>query len=566
MHIVIENYRGIQHADFLVNGITLVAAPNASGKTSIAQAVSAALNANGLPVPGMTKAMAGLLVRSGAAAGFVSVASKNDPDEDGQQITRVDWPKAVVSTEGDEPPSGSEIGSGAASITEMDKTKRTTFLMELLDAAPKYAHLEKELKKIGITNEEHIKKLWDMIGEIGWDNASSQTKDKGAKMKGQWEYVTGDRYGSKKAETFLPNNWTPDLDGASEESLEQALVKHRESLEAAIAADAVDFAKRAEHEQNASRLPEFQDQLPALQAALDSAKQTHQKALEELNIHPAPAISSQPKTACCPNCNTELVVKNATTLELPGNAPSKAEIEAQQAAHNAAKDAANAAYQVIRDADDALFMVNREIAHISESIEWLDKNSESGDAPSTEVNIEMARNNVAEAEKMLNAFRCKRDADKLHDGIEKNQQILDILAPSGLRQTILSAETREFVATYVTPLTTAAKWSEISFDRDLTISYGGRIYGMLSLSEQFRVRTCLQVAIAMIQKDPMIVVDAADILDNPGRSGLMRLLHKAKVPALVCMTYHSKDEIPDLSKLPNSHSAWIESGRLEVLG
>ena len=51
----------------------------------------------------------------------------------------------------------------------------------------------------------------------GWEGAYVQTKETGARLKGQWQGVTGQNYGGEKAKNFIPLDWEPELAGASEE-------------------------------------------------------------------------------------------------------------------------------------------------------------------------------------------------------------------------------------------------------------------------------------------------------------------------------------------------------------
>ena len=127
MKVLIENYRGIKSAEFEIGGITLIAAKNASGKSSIAQAVSACLNANPVPVPGMTKAQIGFLVRSGAMSGTAQLMLDDDNG------VRIDWPKATVGTIGANPPSASPYAVGADSVADLSETKRASMLTDLFE-------------------------------------------------------------------------------------------------------------------------------------------------------------------------------------------------------------------------------------------------------------------------------------------------------------------------------------------------------------------------------------------------------------------------------------------------
>lgn len=563
MRITIENYRGIEYADFTVDGITLVGAPNASGKTSIAQAVQAALNANGLPVPGMTKAMAGFLVRSGATSGFSQVANDNDPDAPTNEITRVEWPKATIHTEGEIPPHASEFASGSASLVDMDTRRLTSTLMEILDAEPKKENLAGAMKKAGIDSEDLVDKLWEAIQDIGWDNQHAQVRDKGAKLKGQWEYISGERYGAKKAEQFYPSNWSQDLETASEDRLQADLVKAKEELESVIAADAVDASVRAGHEARAAGLSDLNKKMGALAKSEASLQSAIDAAYEHLNECPAPPAS--PETVPCPCCDAELIISGRNKLVAAGEAPDPDEVARQMTAHTDAKDDVNRANAEMNSLLAKKRDLQQEISAAQTSSVWLENNPVQEGKPASEASIDAARERVAEAEGALEAWQQKTQADRIHSNIEKNKAIVDILAPKGLRQSVLNSKTREFVESHIKPLADVAKWQEVAFDRDLTITYGGRIYGLLSESEKFRTRVLLQLALAKKEGAPLVVVDAADILDKGGRAGFFRMLHGSGQRCLVCMTYGSKENLPPIGKLKNSQTVWINNGRTEFV-
>src|SRR6185369_15567226 len=122
MQTEIRNFRGIASADLDIDKICLAAGPNEAGKTSTAQAVAAALTGEPMPIKGVSKASAGLLVRSGAANGSITLASQN-----GQ--TNIVYPSAKVKTEG-VAPYASHFAAGIQSIVTMDDKDRIKILTE----------------------------------------------------------------------------------------------------------------------------------------------------------------------------------------------------------------------------------------------------------------------------------------------------------------------------------------------------------------------------------------------------------------------------------------------------
>ena len=70
---------------------------------------------------------------------------------------------------------------------------------------------------------------------------------------------------------------------------------------------------------------------------------------------------------------------------------------------------------------------------------------------------------------------------------------------------------------------------------------------------------------AQLDGSAMVVLDAADVLDGPTRSGLFALLEEAGLPALVCMTLSRREQLPDLAAAGLGASWWIEDGVAQPL-
>src|SRR6185369_2144990 len=160
-----------------------------------------------------------------AANGSITLASQN-----GQ--TNIVYPSAKVKTEG-VAPYASHFAAGIQSIVTMDDKDRIKILTEYLAAKPTRADLDKQLASLGLPVEV-MDQLWKLIETQGWDNAYESIKTKGTKLKGQWEEVTGEKYGSKKGESWIPEGYEPDLMGMAEDTLKAIVTDAQDALEAAI--------------------------------------------------------------------------------------------------------------------------------------------------------------------------------------------------------------------------------------------------------------------------------------------------------------------------------------------
>jgi hypothetical protein len=179
--------------------------------------------------------------------------------------------------------------------------------------------------------------------------------------------------------------------------------------------------------------------------------------------------------------------------------------------------------------------------------------------------ITTAEAQLKAAESRLAEFRTKKEADRIHRLVEGNEIVIGLLSPDGLRATKL-AQVLDVFNTELAALCETARWSAVRLDDAGGISYGDRPYGLASTSEQYRVRVTLAVAMAKLDGSDLVIVDGADILDAPSRSGLFTLLDQVGVPALVCMTLPRREMLPDLAAAGIGRSYWLTGGNAEPLG
>lgn len=552
MKISVENYRGIKSAALPVEGIVLVTAPNAAGKSALAQAAGAVLSGQPMPLPGVPKMLAGILVRGGEAKGFAQLTCDDS-------TARVDWPKAAYKTKG-EPPQISAIAAGIELLTPQHgvpddsarQKRRAELLIEILDAHPKVENLRAWLAREGI-NEETARAVWDTIEKQGWPAAHTQAKETGARLKGQWEAVTGENYGSKKADNFTPNDWEPELAGSSEEALQAAVTDARDTLDSMIAVAAVDDAER-------ERLQELADALPARDQALEDVKATFDQANKaKADAEDALSKLRNPDAVRlheCPHCKGSLSVIGGNVVAGTPVAPEESE------AWNAANGTLSHARQSVQDTTNQLQAATRLCIEASAAAEQLEKLS-NGNASNDQVNA--ARQSLQLAQCRLAAFTKKTRADRLQSSILQNISIASALDTSGVRQEVVSEKINTFLIESVNHLADLAGWSSVEIAADMSLSYGGRSWAVLSESERYRVRSLFQVAVAVRESAAAVVLDAADILDKAGRNGLMSLLLSTGIPSIVCMTFPASSNVPDLRAAGIGESYWICDGVLKPL-
>jgi hypothetical protein len=550
MIVTVSNFRGCARAQLECAPIALLAGANAAGKSSVAQAVAAALSGNALPVAGVRSNAAGALVRSGAATGTVEISS-----DDG--TCYLDWPEMRRRVTG-KPPEASEYATGLQTVATMAPKDRLRVLAEYLHADPTREDLATALAEAGLDGTRALETLWPTIEQQGWDGAVALRRERGAQLKGMWRQVTGANYGSRVAAS-----WRPDLAELNKEELEHELRDAKTARDRALTAEAVSAAERRRVEELAELCDARHDALARAKARVEEYAAAYRQAQEaRAAVPPAERDSTVP----CPYCGEPIVINKASLVEMrleraTGAAVDDVELRKRRMA------IAEADGKLSRAAGD-LTQARKEVAMaetaVQDSVEARDRLAAWPRAVEAEIGREAAEARLVDAEKRLVEFTTKEEADRLHALIEGNEIVIELLAADGLRAKKLARVLDVFNAT-LADLADSANWPAVRLDAAGHITLGDMPYGLLSSSEQYRVRAVLAVAMAQIDGSQLVIFDGADILDAPSRSGLFALLETVNLPALVCMTL-PRNRVPDLAASEAGASYWLAGGVVEPLG
>jgi len=550
MKLSIRNFRGIAKADIALAKIALVAGPNEAGKTSIAQALQALLTGETVPVKDLRKQDAAMLIHSGTGNGAISLETEKGS-------ARIEYPRAKKETEG-EPPSASAFAVGMASLLDLERKEFASALIEYLKATPTRTDFEKATGDL--LDAGGMEKLWASIEGRGWDAAHLHAKDKGIEMKGAWREVTGENYGSSKAETWMPAEWESDLDGASEESLSAQVVQQEEIRDASIAHTAVSEDRIAQLREKAGKIQEHTDEVKKWSEAAEAAGDKVRESAGLLKILPSP--EDDQVTVSCPHCGEPCCILTGKLIK-PPIALASEENASRRAAREKAVQGQLMASEALQSATRRLHEQQALLGEAMASAGTLKATeAEPGGQGNDEAALERARRDLQLAENRIRAWRAKTRADRLHASILLNQALVAILAADGLRAAKLKDAIQEFNRN-LEALAEVAGWPAVEITNGLTVLYRGTAWSLCSESGKFRSRVMIQIALADLDFSDAVVIDGADILDKQGRNGLMRLLLAAGRPSLVCMTITNPEDMPDLRGNAIGHSYWIQNSRTE---
>lgn len=539
MEITVKNYRGCAEATLTIDPIALVSGTNHSGKSSIAQAVAAALTRNPAIVDGVTKAGAEVLLRDGEKRGRCTVG-----DESGS--VSANWPGASVSEDGTGP-QASEIACGLVSIVGMKPKDAAATLISAMEALPSIDDLRDACKGV---RPEMIDAVWKRVEADGWDASAKRAGERSAQLKGAWEQITGERWGVQKGAVWevaghdASLNWT------------QAVAAAEAELEQAVANQAANESEVQRLQTEASRAESASSAIAELESQLNEHRAEADKIQGELAAMPRPETAEQ--MVECPHCKGHLVVVSRTEVRAPSATVDAAENEARAIAIASKRADLQAVETGAQEVRDQLNTWRQILAQAKRAQSALD-NQPAGTV--TAEQVQAARDALAAARAGQQAEQSTLQAATRHAEIVENNELVAALAPNGARQTVLASKMAALRAR-LAELSAAAGWPVVEIDDELRATLGGRIYGLLSESEKFRVRTVLQVALADLDGSDVVIIDAADILDRGGRNGLFTLLRTVCLKSLVCMTMNDVKDVPNLAKAGIGRSYWIGGATL----
>lgn len=546
MKAMIKDFMGCAQAEIEANKIALLLGHNGQGKTSSLLPISAALR-GGVPL-GMQKTKAGMLVKTGS--GSASIVLENETSK-----ISVSWPKCERRSEGPDAPEATDIAVGAIKFPLMTDKEKVELLRSILQCEPVEDDLRSALVEAGL-NEKICQVVWHAVEVDGWDASLERAKDKGRSLKSQWGIIAGETYGEKKAASWFPVGWDNDLEGVSAESLETEVTIARADLDDKI-------ANQALSDDELARLQQLADKIGELESAVVSKKnEISSKEIAVKNAENArKALPDMPNYDLkCPHCGKPLVYQFGKLEEIKQTISDaeRAELE-----------------QKILDADNAVSKARRELASAQKELVLLQRESSEAVAAGKEYRakkdknisgqeVDDARNAVRKAEARLLAFNKYNEALRVHNSIVENQHIINVLEPEGIRRQSLEKGLADFNGR-LECLCHIAGWKDVVIDGDMSVNYGGRPYVLCSESEKYRTVVTLQVAIAEADESDAVVVDAADILDNQGRTGLLKLLAKMSFVSFVGMTVTKPEATPNLKKLGVGTKYWVENGICEEI-
>jgi energy-coupling factor transporter ATP-binding protein EcfA2 len=572
--IEVVNVLGLARADIVCSTpVMVIAGNNEAGKSTLADAISMAII--GSPRRVKLKKELGQLLHDGASKGRVTVIAGGEAIGDfklpGGQHLQAEGIAGVQFV---------EFVLDPGLFARQSEADRRTTLFKLTNCKASPDATEQMLIKRG-AEEKLAAEIKPML-RAGFPSACADAKERATQAKGAWRAVTGENWGSDKAEGWEPELPTVAVDAedlaASREQLAVLAADLSEAQQSLGAAkqSAKSASERAANIQNLEELAGLVDRR-ATKLAVDEknlAEWAEKLAAAEAAASGAPAVTPHE----CPHCQGMIELKRT-----PG---AMIELHAYTAPETVADpDAAQRADEYRGYRDSAQRAVGNSQRDLKESqdaaAQVVALKAEQEKAPSAEA--------IANAEELINDLRQQHDAiaakvtalgdaeqaiatraqtieqaAKHHAEVKAWLLIADALAPDGIPADILSSALTP-VNDSLAMLSSLAKWKRVCITADMDVTIDGRTYGLCSESAKWRADTLLALAIAQISQLRFVVLDRFDVLDLAGRSQLLGMLVElAKLKAMdtmiICGTMKA---IP--AGLPSQvRAVWIANGIAET--
>jgi hypothetical protein len=476
----------------------------------------------------MPKNKLSMLVHSGTPAGSVSVIHDQDTSSE------ITFPSLDYKTNGKEKLI-SNVAAGISSLVDLDPKKRIQFISDMMHSLPIDADLKQDFDKAGIVmDDKTFKILWGKIQLNGWDSMWADAKQKGSKLKGAWEFITGNKkYGVRIAESWKPVAWELDLETAKLPDLEKAV---SEAYDWVIAAE----KQTAVTDEEKNRLTEISLKKGSYEHFCKSYEDQHNNTDELIRSKRTELNNLEVADLVCPSCDAQLKLKNNklhAVVEVENVEKAKKTLTDELTALNAQKN------ELLKKWGEQKTLL-RQSYDAETALEVME---ESEDKDSDSLNLEELKLKHERAVSRRESFINNGEATKKYNNIVLNEKIIKILAPDGVRGKKLADDLKK-INTKLREFCESAGWKILEITDDFKILFGGFEYGdSIAKSERYRAKAILQIVVAMAERAEFMLIDDCDELTKTVRNQLMKIIIKSGIPAIVAVAM--EEDSPDLSKM-----------------
>ncbi|WP_374419365.1 AAA family ATPase [Chromobacterium sp.] len=589
--VTIKNFQGLRHAALnFSTRIALIAGDNGAGKSSLRDAIAMALT--GLSSRVAKKKDFGQLVQAGLKGAAVSV------EFDDGRIATLKLPDGKVVYAGGGALEDSESFRAAlpfalnpAAFAAADLDARRTALFALTGCGVDERGVEQRMLERGV-DQRYIDAVLPVVG-AGFPAAEADAKRRATESRGAWKGVTGEVYGDKKAA-----DWSLDATTVSDEEIQRAKADIQavqdEIGQCQLRLGELRACKQQQDElqRQAAKLTELAAMLPRIrnklqQDRLDLANVRVQ--VEAITAGPSPRVGLVHDLARALNVSLTMAIPfGDMDAEQRGYLKAAGQVLDQYAAEHGslANDGIPPSAQDLARLPDlrhSLDMMSRAVANDERDLKIAEDaaaqlkalNAPAAPLSEQEVSPLIERiNSLQASHKQLTAglahvLEKQREAAEAvkrtkqaalhHADVQAWSAVASAMSPDGIPAEIL-AEALRPVNDRLFELSLMVGWSRVQISREMDITADGRLYGLLSESEQWRADCVIALALSVTSGLRIVLLDRFDVLSMTGRGQLLDMLESLDDQIDTALVFGTLKAAPASDDIVQA--IWLQNGEV----
>lgn len=561
-----ENFLRLREIDItLRHAITLFAGENDVGKTSMQDALRLAFLREATRVK--LKKHWPHMIRKGAKAASIVIEWANG---------KIQGRAAVALPSGDggctpEAPPALAFALDAPRFAGLEEDKRRKFLFDLIGIKVDIAAVKERLMKRGC-QAELIEQVAPVL-RTGFEHSHTYAIDKQKDARSIWSVMTGEDYGSKKAETWRAPLTASEVNreqiSGLQESITNIAAEIKETTKEIGAGEAY-LMHKARYDRDVKGLKEEAGLVSRRKKAMDDAERALNKSRTTLDADEAKLADARLQGQPCPECGVILAMqKEGKLIVCP--AVGKQQLAALESSVQDARSnlrvcsethtRARSDYEAAIRAAEALAQLEQAMGTptTAERLEQLRKQSNEleHEVESLTSKLTDLQNQVREIDK---AKQTTASAKQAHQLVQAWGLVAEALSPSGIPGDLL-AEALGPINRRLKKSADTTGWAPAKIDDDMEILVGEIPYQLCGESVRWRADAMLAEAIGNAADVKMLVLDRLDVLHPDRRGDALEWFHQLVEKD----GYESIIIFSTLKKRPELEGVnvyWLEDGKV----
>jgi len=556
--INIQQFLGINQATLELGNINIVTGANGAGKSTVADAIRMAIT--GEPVRVQFKKDMAQLLHQGSPRGHIRITTT-----DGNSIARDVGSARIIGKGQVQVDDHLMRALDATRFTHARPKERRDILTDILTLNFNKDQIREAIETVVKINQS-VESLIEMAAEGAWDEVEQRLKSNVSYLRRQWQDITGERYGSQKADAWAQTAPKPDIETEDLEQKVAGLKQQAEHLSHEITR--IKTVREQQSQQKAQIMAQIESAkirlkeiggienmdhvMECLKVEIQKLKQRDdglvQKALDLKARHGElkSDLNAAKQVLQCPCCNEAVRIVNGKLVkaETPDMSKLRQQLDALdeqmtkiQEEHQSVVNRCNQLQTELRDKmmiQTKAQNLNEQLQTLRSTLDKLNQNENEAETGSLEQELRQVSEELEEKQEQLQNLKVQWqawetaqentcNALKVHRQIMLSEKLANLFGANGVRQTLV-ARALQPLNNALIEMATIAGWGEIIIDGDMELYLNGRPFGLLSKSEQWRVNLCVSKALCDLTESGLFLIDEANILDIRNRSGFLDLM------------------------------------------